>query len=774
MAIQNLSDVGVSNVLREIIVGGKKSDKEDSIFLKYREKKEIGEKIFNDLLTTFETDSTKDIGFRMTDSSSDVGILSQCQSLQALLLLTSEYDLEFDTDYSRNKDGMTIREIMDIVIEDLLEKRIGVDKTTGEFIFDASPYETKLFDAKYSNIDAIRWVVPTFLLVLQYHAKIGEICKWEDRLIEVIKYGLQYINDAFIGDLSTLETVQESYLKYGWNFTKDCEEPSLYYTFAVCECYLSVYRTFEDHLSYREAIRTEQDSEGLISIPAEMRKKRETMKTEHDKRSAMPDPGYEEKNGIKRRLARYDTDNELVRLYKRINNDVETIRGSLYGELEKRCKAVAGEIWRLAKNDFADSFFYNDLANTISQEDIRMSTTSDALFNSVYIINAIIDAGLDEDIRLKQQIAAAKSQKIAADDDDTVDDPYAKEAERYQREYNELLETCQLASQRALRSYETLKKEGKEYIVDQFLVGFNENFTVHRDRIRELRKLRMRVFSLLPMLIRTNNLISEYLVRYPQATMSKYLGYILENRRVETETRRSRRRARPQWIWETDGFFSASNYYYVAALGQFYSYYEEYEKNYIAISEKNNATVDLIRAEYLKELKEDGEIAQLNKRLKDEKTEASQELKAAKERIAALEAEIAAQHNPIEDAVKAVVTETIEKQLPALFTAFVELASKNLAAYNYDRNIKHMSRDALSANEAYQQALALKNAFDDFFVATVSGTIYSEIKNKEAYEAEYQAARKNIIAENGRCLGEYTTEIMSDTDLHRSELFKNS
>ncbi len=748
MATNVISDLAISEALKEIVV----SADSESIFYKYKSKKEIGEKIFADLYTTFDVKGSKELGFRMTDSSKDFGVLSQCQSLQALLLLASEFGLDFDTAYLKDGTGMTIREIMDTVIENILDDK-KFDKETGNYIFDASPYETDLFDAEYANIDAIRWIIPTFLLVLQYHATIKEICKWEDKLVSVISYGLKYINDSFIGDLDAVGTSNTSKLIYGWNFTKDCEEPSLYYTFAVCECLLGIYRTFDDHLTYQKALRTERESGGLIPVPDELKEKHALMIEDYNKRVDMPDPGYvDEENKIRKR-ARFGRDYELVRIYKRINDELEAIDGTLYGGLERRCKAVAGEIWRLVKDDFADSFFYNDLETKVSQDDIRTSTTSDVLFNSVYIINSVINAGVDEDLLIKQKIALANG------DNDL--------AEEYLREYNELLETCQLASQRALRSYESLKKEGKEYIVDQFLVGFNENFVKHRERIRELRKLRMRVFSLLPMLIRTNNIIGEYLVRYPQATMSKYLGYILENRRVD--------RKKTSWIWESDGFFSASNYYYVAALGQFYSYYETYEESYIEIAEDNDEAIDKIREQYKAELENDGIIHELNKTIEDKNEEIAQ-LKAEKDaKINALETELANQHNPIEDAVRNVVRETLEKQLPELFCAFVEAAAKNLAGYTYDKmGKKKFSIETSPNKEGYQQALALQKAFDDFFVATVSGTVYNEIDREKDVEVQYTAARKNILAENRRCLGAYAAQIIIDKDMHRSELFKDN
>lgn len=749
MAIKNLSGIAISENLKEII--NAESSASDSIFFKYKDKKEIGKYIFCDLYSTYSegkgVDGKKGRGFCMADGSKDIGILSQCQSLQALLLLASEFDLDFDTDYTAKGNGMTIREIMDDVIDDLLEDKIKTD-ADGRFIFDASPYEDKLFTAEYSNIDAIRWVIPTFLLVLKYHAEQGEICKWEDKLIEVISYGMKYINEAFIGkEYLTQESTAEK-LGIGWNFTKDCEEPSLYYTFAVCECYLSFYRTFEQHIQYQDAKRTESRTRNMIPVPDELREYAEELKQDYQKKLDAPDPGYKDEVNKLRKRARFNTGNELVRIYKLINNDVETIDNSYYGELEKRCLCVAKEIWRLVKDGLADNFFYNDLHEKITQDDIKMSTTSDALFNSVYIINTMIDAGLDEMLINEHVFANIKNEK--------------EKAEMYLREYNELLETCQLASQKALRSYEALKKEEKEYIVDQFLIGFNERFDKHKDLIKELRKRRMRVFSLLPMLIRTNNIISEYLIRYPQANMSKYLGYIMDNRRKD-------RYGKDSWLWEVDGFFSASNYYYVAALGQFYSYYKTYEENYIRISSENETDINRIREEYKKELTESGEIAQLNAEIKDKTLDVQEK----EQKIEQLENQLRNLHNPIEDAVKSVVTETLKQQLPSIFCAYMGQVAEYYAKLQLERKKNgRFDHRKKSERQEYQDAIDFKTVFDKFLVAYLSRTIFSEMPNinKDVTE-EYQDVSRQLINEINVSLGEYVIETMKGKHASLDVLF---
>jgi len=705
-------------VLRDIIedAGGN-----NSVFHTYKDKTIIGKEIFKELYDRFHKVEGERKGFYM-DESKEIGILSQCQSLQALLLLASDFGLNFDDKHivSEEEENYTIREIMDFVIEDVI-KRIST-KTPGVYKFDASPYDTaRHFDVAYSNIETITWVMPSFLQALKYHATIGETCKWEDKLVNVISYCLNYMNKAFI---KSDHVGVSNKLEVGWNFTADCEEPSLYYSFTVCECYVEFYETFREYLEYHEAVRNEQKHG--IRIDKKMKAAYEAHIADYTKALQKEAPGLNKDN---RQIARFDPYNELKLRYVSINNGMDNIDiNSLYGEFEANCKLLASEVWRLTRRHLADNFFYNDLETTLSEEDISIATTSDALFNTVYIINIMLDAGLDEDLNLN---------RLIADDDEA-----AHEAER---EYNNLLESCQVASQKAFRTYEKLKTKGKEYIVDQFLVGFNEAFTVHREKVKELRKLRMRVFTLMPLLIRTNNVISEYLIKYPQANMKKYLAYILENRYEEKN--------KFKWIWENDGFFSCSNYYYISALGEFYNYYETYESKYIGNYTENETNRASIQREYLKELEAPGgKIADLKRELKDKE-----------DIVSDLQKQLNNVETPVEDAVAAVVAKEMEKLLPAMLTNFISSAAEGVTV------------DAVNPTPCTEQQQAFIDSLSELlFALMISKHVYEDVTYKartiEEKLALYTKFSNKLKQEITRCVRAFSSQI-NNSDEGRSKLF---
>lgn len=734
MAEKNLARLDVSDSINDLIIPSSRS----SIFNEYRNKREVGVDIFSELYRRFST-SGKRKGFYLADNTREIGILSQCQSLQALMLLATDYGLDFTDENLRpgKKENISIRDIMDTIIEDILDNILPPSMTLDDMLsaikygeptmyrFDASPYNTESFSVEYSNIDTITWVITTFLLVLKHHAGIGEICKWEDILVDVIAYGLRYINKSFITSDPGTEGASDK-LEIGWNFTNDCQEPSLYYTFTVCECYLDFYETFSEYLEYLQAERNEEKHG--IPIPDSLEETKKVHAEQYQKMLDRPDPGVT-KEGKER--TKFDEYHELVRLYKKINKCLDVIDGTLYGELEEKCKRTAKEVWRLVKDGFGDNFYYNDLHTTITEAEIKMSTTSDALFNTVYIINVILDAGLDEDIHLEQEIATINH------NDELI--------EKAKRDYNDLLEVCQLANQRAFRTYEKLKKDGKEYIVDQFLVGFNERFDKHREWIKDLRKLRMRVFSLTPLLIKTNTVISDYLIRYPQSTMRKYLGYILDNRFVE--------KGETKWIWETDGYFSASNYYYVSALKEFYAYHDTYEQKFFNIEKNNVETRKAIVDEHMAELESTGEIRKLKDLLADKEVEI-EKLKKQKEEI----------KTPVEDAVTIVIKQVLKETLPNALTEFINEAADGLTCTN--------PKDYKVSDDLGSFAGALKMLAFALISKQIQEISYDRNRTPEANEKAAKEMRKNIEKDFERCLSRYIGEI-KNSESKRSQFYND-
>ncbi len=663
-----------------------------TIFPVYKSKQEIGKHIFEALNVRLIDLGNGKMGIPMDDVEKKVGLLSQCQGLQTLVSLVNDFGLDFDDTSYDQLNHYSIRNIMDAILKDIINRLrvsdVEIDEDTDEeenvrerFIFDASPYDSAHFDQNISSVETITWVLPTFFQILVIHANAGQICKWERNLVRIIRYGIRYINDAYIDGSKNPDGKG---LKIGWNFAKDCEEPSLYFTYTVGECFLDMFNTFEEVLKHPYNVYNNAKYGTKIDKRDESRFLRQQQKFLQEEVKNADNP---------KDVARHDTYNELVRLFRMINSndrmgeqdiyeDIKVDATGRYGILEQHLKDVGAEIWKYVQNNLADKFFYNDLATTLTEEGLRMSTTSDALFNTVYIVNILIDSGMDLVLQLEMLQAQAKS------DDPELSPAEQQEqvnlAEEKQREYNNLLESCQLAVQRAFRTYESMKNDGKDYIVDQFLIGFNERFVVHKERVNDLRKLRMRVFSLLPMLIHTNNIINNYLVRYPQVNMQKYTSYIMENRYMEESGNDSSKKRQAEWIWEKDGYFSGSNYYYVNAVRELYEYYEKYEEKFIPIGAANQRR----EQEYYKKLTmPNGEIGMLKAQFAKTEQEKDQQIALRDAQIAELEQALAEekQKKPtIEDGIRELIQSEIDQQFVARMTQTFAQAAKALAPSTVD------------------------------------------------------------------------------------------
>ncbi len=722
-----------------------------SLFYQYKDKKDIGKKIFVELMSRFHVKSN---GFYMDDTDKSIGVLSQCQSLQSLLLLASSFGLDFDDetlwDVDSSKSGgkssgkvltvidengeekiLTIRRTMDLVIADII-KRLNVEGKDGEtsIVFDASPYRAPgAFDSQYAYVDAITWVIPTFLLVLRYHIDINEVCRFERELIEIIKKGIDYLNEAYIQPTDE----SDKKLTCGWNFTKDCEEPSLYFTFAVTECYVDLFSTFEDYIRDIEAVR--DSTEG---IPLDEGISRRIAERQADYDKVLTEKDFSSIKYVKDEVAFFDGDkyNEMKRIYMAIN-DGEDGFDSRYGNLEKNCKQVASMVWPLVKQKFADYFFFNDLHATVTEEDIRMSTTNDALFNSVYIINILLNTGLDEEIN-KKVIRARLQVENLNEDEEIYEAEFGrleKDIADYTNEYNKLLDTCQYALQKALRVYENLKNESREYIVDQFLVGFNERLVKLETKVRELRKLRIRIFSLVPLFIKTNSVISEYLVRYPQNSMKKYLGYILDNRFYDKNKNKNKKDDAAHWIWEKDGFFSASNYYYVSALGEFYSYYEEYEQNFI----ENDINAKNKEEEHQKNIDErDAEIRSLKKKVENDKKSYNDLKDRSAQKIADLQKALDSVDTSVEAAVRAMIDEQMKKSLSKVMCDLFNdtaaaLTAQHTSGAPVDQNYQDVHDAVSNLAVAFMAKAIAKNSGEYIYPPTVNDSAENH-SSEELYE----------------------------------------
>jgi hypothetical protein len=156
---------------------------------------------------------------------------------------------------------------------------------------------------------------------------------------------------------------------------------------------------------------------------------------------------------------------------------------------------------------------------------------------------------------------------------------------------DDVVMTMEAALQNVQRVYNQLRRDGLEYLVDTYIIPFKSS---HRDMKGAYQKLNYNSLvdaSLLPMLVKANNIIAYYISQYPVKQMSVLFEDLFDS--MMTDGR---------WIWERKGYDVKINERYIEAIADFYAYYEDYERDY---ADKKNAkdrkTKELIRAEREKE-----------------------------------------------------------------------------------------------------------------------------------------------------------------------------
>lgn len=587
---------GLSDELKEVAIG------KQGIFYKYRNKKEIGQKIF-DAYVDYNKQHVKGkelYKYIFSDDFAQVGTLSELQGFQTILTLVQEFDLKVD---------ININEMIERVFEYV------INPVTKQPNFNLSPYTVgkSFFESgEHAYLDSLTWFISAMLSVFRIYIKGGYDIKPEllDKCIIGYKRGMKYLNDSFISS----GKVNNQSFDLGWNFTDGAKNPSLYYTFAVSEVLIDISSTFpaciggEYEVKYVKNRIAERLNEYANKYP-ELRSKIEEeidirqKKIEEDKAEEIAQ--FSSKN-----------DESAIRereLFEKINvnevtnspYDFDNNSPAPYQTLERRVKEAAEDIWSIVRGDLSKDFFSYNLGK-VSVDSIDQGTSNDAIFNTIFIINTIINAGLDEDREDEINFYTLSNY----DAYDPVDKSIVRRYEEALSEYDEMVDSLRLAYEHAYQVYNDFLKKNKEYKVDEFSVTLDENFESELNKVaKDIRKAHIRVFSLMPLLIKTKTLMSDFVIRYPQYDMQIYLEKILQHRVLNKNNDYL-------WIWETDNYSSSSNYYYISALASFFKYYETYEEKFITISKENDEIRQKIEEAYLMALKSHGgEIFNLKQQL---------------------------------------------------------------------------------------------------------------------------------------------------------------
>ncbi len=495
----------------------KKTSSDEVVFKAYASSDEIGQKIFE----SYKKRRTEQEGrkvFYSNERTKDAGFLSNVYGNVGIMALVNRMNVKLDSEDTKELVD-NIYYIIDYIEENGYSLFPYIDKE------DNRIEGVELFNRNYPYIGSMTWVLSFLVSVRKAHKSgVIDISKeYSEKIIDRIKDIIEKFNASFIdkGDVM------------GWSFTKECETPSLFFTYSVLEAYSD----FDDNI-----IALDSETEGSAKGEA--------------------------------------LDKELLKAINKGRKENEEI----HEIWKENCFKVADKVWVIYKDVLKDSFVDDNFMKgfkTISRDDILKSNSSNALFNTIYLVFILFYGYVNA------RMADKNDETGAAD----------------------VVLTMGSALQNVQRVYNQFRKEGLDYIIDTYYIVFNSKHQDERRRNAYTRKLNPKKLvdaKLMPTLVKANNVIAFHIDKYPLKQMSQLFEELLENLPKTSD----------EFVWEAGEYDVKITERYIEAIADFYAYYDKYERLYSDNFNRNNALTQRQR----KELEErtirnyaDGEKAKIEK-----------------------------------------------------------------------------------------------------------------------------------------------------------------
>ena len=605
-----------------------------NVFSIYCDANVIGQKIFDDLWKKrgqFVYAEQPRMSFFSDDRNTErTGFLSDVYGCSAVFALMNRMVSKIRDTTKRGKKDQIVWKEESIVLtseqkEEFLAHIYAILDDLHVYGCNLYPYVSgkindQLFPQGRPYMGAMTWTLS--LLVNAWRAHVNGLLKLsDDRFNQIkgyIKEIIYNIIDSAVTDTSdnsigleyneaTGECKLTKSTPYGWGYTIGCSSPSLFFTYSVLEAYSD----FDDVvLSVIDRSLSKEDK-SAYQLAAE----------------------------------------ELVTY---INDDEK------YGKVDKwrlMCEAVSDRVWDdykdVLKTGFVDDTFYEfDLVRNgdgttsyvqkpigiIDKDTILKSNSSNALFNSMYLIFILFYG-------------------------------YAnKRKGRSEEESNEIVETMNVTLRNVQKTYNELNKLGKGYLVDSYIVNFKQLHEVDGDKyMRILSSERLLDCTIVPMIVKANNMIAFHIEKYPIKEMRELFLDLFKE--IDKQA----------WLWDGSRYDVKITERYIEAIADFYDYYNEYEKTYAKFDDEKQAAVDVVTKRYESQIKE----TEAKHQAEIERLQA--ELTGAKKN--------AATEYAVETAMRALIDARAARTVNSMF--------ENIAAYNAG------NKDVSTLSEFEKQMAAL-------------------------------------------------------------------
>jgi len=639
----------------------------------------VGDKVYKDAdISKLSYKDIRDQGltFFMSSTAGDIkrtGLLSLCP---AILTGIKIYDTMPPESENRNKLFSRIITGIEACFKFIYRDQDWRVNSGLKPVFDASPYESDAFypgDDKEgingrSYIDSISWSTFLFLRIINYTDKNKKFVFEEYREIskKLIKWCFKYVNDAVLTidtkDEKSKEEVKDYKRPVGWSFSKIISssgsaeaQRSLYFTYAASSMYLALFNDYKDIIDNLMTLNRKDDDKDIpfsleqndqlepnyhLNNFEQVEKAIETFEKKIDKEKPEQNNALKDlkkaldvlKKADKGKLEDYLFFNDRKsaeyngKIYSVAEINDEKSLG-LISRFKWNLEKISNDLWIKAKDKdtLENNFVYDDFNFSHATEDaIKSGGQTNALFAGLLQISICLYSTYDLVVSFTKEDGTGR---------------YGPKA------YDDMQNTMLLHVQKVQRFYDEIEGEGKAFGVDSLILRFSEAYSDEpnekgnlndRELAEKLRKQSIHIASLTPMLLKTNNLISRQIVKFPQKQMGASLIRIGIKRFYDRNNVNGNENEKYRWFWDSDGYHAMSNYYYVGAIFDFYEYYDIYEKQYIERYSQIRETLkkDLAFSDSIREYyqKKDNEIAELKAEHERELKEKEKEIARANEK----------------------------------------------------------------------------------------------------------------------------------------------
>lgn len=352
------------------------------------------------------------------------------------------------------------------------------------------------------------------------------------------------------------------------------------------------------------------------------------------------------------------------------------VQNNIITDWKNKCQNVSMRVWEtykdVLKTDFVSDGFLKKFS-IVTKEDMLKSNSSNALFNNIYLVFILIYGYVN----------------VRVDENEKED----------------VIMTMNAALQNVQRVYEQLKKEGYSHVIDNYIIPFGKikgNDQAYANLVNKLNYEMLIDAKITPTLVKANNMIAFYITQYPVKEMSS----LFEDLFVNMDDN--------EWVWDSNMYDVKNTERYIEAIGDFYKYYNEYEKKYVAQSISDQALRDEIRKELQDALAKQAEENNREK-FEEEKSKAINNTKKG-------------------FCIENAITEKIENMLLDVFSSD---ADKNEVACKLTERVENIIQEAIYKIQTAKSdedviLTAFENRLSNFFEQIIIKTI----ENK--YPDEFQ------------------------------------